>query len=812
MSSEDFIAHIRTSDGAEQRLVDHLKEVQALAEEIGQKIGLPHVTGLAGMLHDMGKFSQAFQGYIREAAANPANPPKRGSVDHSTAGGKFLLKHFHLGGTVAFILTESVANAIFTHHGQLIDMVDIEGQSPFVKRWEVEKDISFLQVEQHFLQYMYDLDYMHAYVQKAVSELQIFFENRLKNVKTASEATSIMQKLTSYLTMYVFSALIDADRRNSCDFEKNEENLHYDSQVLWSAFEQRLNIELAEKQRSALPNAITRLREQMSKTCLEKATLSTGIYTLSMPTGGGKTLASLRFALRHAQLHQKKRIIFIVPFTTIIEQNAQEVRDVLQAEDFVLEHHSNVIEESEPREDLSFEEYQTARKLNAAKDDWDIPIVFTTMVQFLETFYSGRSRSIRRLHNLANSILIFDEIQAVPIHCVSLFNEALNFLKNTCQTTSILCTATQPSLQYVRHNIKLDGELMENLPSIVEAFQRTTIKPLLKDKGWSTEELYGFIEERLKTSNNILVILNTKRAVKDLFEQFHNGDIEVVHLSTGMCPAHRKQKLKDMREKLRKKEKFLCISTQLIEAGVDISFDCVIRSLSGLDSIAQAAGRCNRHGEVPLRDVYVINHAEESLNKLPTIKKGGECASYIMKDLQHNPTLFGGNLLSTASMTHYFKNFYQLFESKLNYPIPALQTTIYELLFRVDTDWNKDYLKGQGRQNPLAILASFRTAFSHFEVIDAKTQGILVPYGEGEELITQLTSREPITDYPLFLKKAQQYSVNVFKHEFEALKQNNQLIVVHFGSLTIYAAKDAAYDEQYGISTQGEAHLTDFIV
>lgn len=812
MTTLDIIAHIRSSDGAEQRLVDHLKEVQVLTERIGQKIGLSHVTGLAGMLHDMGKFSEAFQEYIREAFSNPNNPPKRGSVDHSTAGGKFLLEHFHQGGPVERILTECVANAIFTHHGQLLDMVDSEGQSPFVRRWTTEKDISFLQVKQDFLHHMYDLDYMQMYVHKAVDELQTYLNNRLKNAKTASEAAGIMQKLTSYLTMYIFSALIDADRRNSRDFEKQEECSNDDSSVLWSIFEQHLNNELVEKQRKALPNEITRLREHMSETCLEKAALPTGIYTLSMPTGGGKTLASLRFALRHAQLQQKERIIYIVPFTTIIEQNAQEVRDVLHAEDYVLEHHSNVIEESEHLEGLTFKEYQAARRLDAAKDDWDIPIVFTTMVQFLETFYSGKSRSARRLHNLANSILIFDEVQAVPTHCVSLFNEALNFLKNTCQTTSLLCTATQPALQYVRHNIKIDGELMDNLPSIVEAFQRTTLKPLLKNEGWCTDELYDFLKVKLTVNNNVLVILNTKKAVKDLFDHFIYDDIEAVHLSTGMCPAHRKQKIKEMREKLRKKEKIICISTQLIEAGVDISFDCVIRSLSGLDSIAQAAGRCNRHGEVALRDVYVINHAEESLSKLPTIKKGGECANYIMKDLQHNSTLFGGNLLSTTSMIHYFKNFYKEFESKLNYPIPALQTSIYELLFRVDTDWNKNYLKGQGRQNPLAILTSFRTAFSHFEVIDAKTQGILVPYGEGEELITQLTSGESIRDYPLFLKKAQQYSVNVFKHEFEALKQNNQLIVVHFGSLAIYAAKDAAYDERYGISTQGEAQLTDFIV
>ncbi|WP_427110714.1 CRISPR-associated helicase Cas3' [Lysinibacillus xylanilyticus] len=806
---KDYIAHIRTSDGAEQLLVDHLKEVQYIAEEIGQKIGLKHVTGLAGMLHDMGKFSDAFQEYIREAVANPSNPPKRGSVDHSTAGGKFLMEHFQ---RVNPFLVECVANAIFSHHGQLLDMVDMDGLSPFVNRMTSEKNIYLSQVKQRFLQNVYDLSYMKNYIKKAAKELETYLESKLKNTKTNEEAANVIQKETSLITIFIFSALIDADRRNSRAFEEQEEIIPFDIQSLWKIFEEQLSKDLTEKQKKSIPNEITILRKQMSIDCFDKASLPTGIYTLSIPTGGGKTLSSLRFALRHAQIYQKERIIYIVPYTTIIEQNAQEVRGVLNAEDYVLEHHNNVIEDTEHNENLSYKEYQVARRLNMAKDNWDAPIIFTTMVQFLETFYSGKPRNMRRLHNLANSILIFDEVQSVPIHCVSLFNEVLNFMKNTCNTTSILCTATQPALQLVRNNIENDGELVKDLSKIIEAFKRTTITPILKNEGWNTDEIKEFIEESLLTRNNLLVILNTKRAVHDLYEQLKYANFDVVHLSTGMCPAHRKKKIEEMKLKLKKKEKFLCISTQLIEAGVDISFECVIRSLAGLDSIAQAAGRCNRNGEVKLQDVYIFNHAEESLSKLPTIKSGGECSHYIMKDLQDNPALFGGYLLSTEAMEHYFNHFYKMFDLMLNYPLPKHKTSIYELLFRVDTDENKAYIKGPGRQYPLATLASYKTAFSHFEVIDTKTHGVLVPYGEGENLISQLIGCEPIDDYQVFLKKAQQYSVNLFQHDFEALKKNNQLIVVQFGTFNIYVAKETAYDDQFGISVQGEAQLDDCII
>ncbi|MES7477481.1 helicase-related protein, partial [Cutibacterium acnes] len=266
--------------------------------------------------------------------------------------------------------------------------------------------------------------------------------------------------------------------------------------------------------------------------------------------------------------HHKQRIIYSIPFTTIIEQNAEEVRNVLSAEQYVLEHHSNVVSEEYESEvnEMSFNELQKLKSLKNAKDNWDAPIVFTTMVQFLNTFFDGASRNTRRLHNLANSIIIFDEVQTIPVHCISLFNAAINFLKQFCNTTVILCTATQPALEYVEKNISIDGELIDNLATITTAFKRTEIVPLLKKEGWKTDELADFVKRQLNQSGNVLVILNTKKVVKELFDSLNNEGVKVYHLSTSMCSNHRKVILEQIRNQLKCGEKIICLSTQLIEA------------------------------------------------------------------------------------------------------------------------------------------------------------------------------------------------------------------------------------------------------
>lgn len=808
----DFIAHIRANDGENQLLKIHLKEVQLLAEKIGEKLGIPHVTGLAGMLHDMGKYSNAFQEYLREAYNNPNNPPKRGSVNHSTAGGRFLMENYHFSlnpsSNITPILIECVSNAIYSHHGQLLDMVNPEGKSPFMDRLNSSKEIEFGVIYKKFFEEVMDESSFNKYVEQADKEFQNLFNKILSKVRDTSETIKMFTKAFAFLTKFIFSALIDADRTNSRQFDEQTTNYKYETEKLFQQFESNLQNSLKEKQMNSTPNEITKLRQQMSENCVEKASLPTGIYTLSIPTGGGKTLASLRFALKHAQIHNIERIIYSIPFTTIIEQNAEEVRTVLDAEQYVLEHHSNVVSKEYENEEncMTFEEYQQLRNLKNAKDNWDAPIVFTTMVQFLNTFFDGASRNTRRLHNLANSIIIFDEVQTIPVQCISLFNETLNFLKEFCNTTIILCTATQPALEYVEKNIVVDGELIDNLPTVAQAFKRTEIVPLLKTEGWKTEELAALVNDQLNQCGNVLVILNTKKVVKELFDYLNSEDIKIYHLSTSMCPAHRKIMLEEIRKQLKRGERIVCLSTQLIEAGVDISFNCVIRSLAGLDSIAQAAGRCNRHGEVELREVYVINHAGEKLSKLRTIEEGKKCTDFIIRDLIDHPDLFEGNLLSTSSMNHYFKMFFKAFESEVDYPIRELNTWIYEILLGTNGQFKKAY----PRKRDLNMFSSFKTAADYFEVIEGNTYSILVPYCEGKELINILTGIEKINDFTSFFKKAQQFSVNVFKYEFEALLNNRLIEIIDFGFTKIYIATDNAYDPEYGLSVSGEAKLKEY--
>ncbi|MGG2196389.1 CRISPR-associated helicase Cas3' [Paenibacillus sp.] len=799
----NYIAHIRESDKQIQSVKEHLLGVKDLAEAYGEKIGVKHIAGLAGMLHDLGKYTHEFRDYIIEATRNPDAPPKRGSVDHSTAGGKLLYQLFHTGNPSRFhwILAEVAGNAILSHHSYLHDFLNPDLESTYLNRVRDKPLNEFDRSMQCFFDHVISEAEFQQYVSKALVELEAY----LMTPFAGSDENKLM-----FLTKFIFSALIDADRTNTRLFEENKAGEPEQSRKeLFDVYYKKLMAKIHSYQvQNAAKTQINVLRREMSDQCDQFAEKPPGIYTLSIPTGGGKTLASLRYALKHASLHGKKHIIYVVPYTTIIEQNAEEVRKILMDDGHILEHHSNVIEDGNDDDENGDGLINTRQKLKLAKDNWDSPIIFTTMVQFLNVFYAKGSRNIRRLHNLSESVIIFDEVQKVPVSCVSLFNQALNFLKTYGHSSLILCTATQPALDFVEHKLAMnaDAEMIENLDRVIEAFKRVEIIDKATDETFNNNKLADFIAEKMDEVQSVLVILNTKTVVKRLYRQMEGSHVPIYHLSTSMCAAHRNHILEQVREHLEKHEKVICISTQLIEAGVDVSFDCVIRSLAGLDSIAQAAGRCNRHGEREIQQVYVIDHEEEKLDHLPEIKVGKKLSRRILVDLKQDQNHHGGNVLSAQAMDRYFKEFYMEFSSSLNYFIPKLKKDMTELLAsdRKHNSYNQAYTHHRNESLPLFIVNSYRTAAENFHVIDDHTTSVIVPYDdEGKDIIARLNGNESIEDLSRLLRKAQQYTINLFHYEREQLAQNGGLVSLLDGK--IFALKESAYNKEFGLDLDNDS-------
>lgn len=802
-----FIAHIREADGKIQTVEEHLLEVKALTEDYGEKLGIKHLTGLAGMLHDLGKYTEDFRTYIIEAVNNPESPPKRGSVDHSTAGGKLLFKLFHDKkiGLYTGLVAEIVGNAVISHHSYLQDFLNPDLESNYLKRVRDKEINEFEKSIKRFFQNVIDENSFIVYVEKAASEL----ENYLKKEPEKSNEQKIM-----FLTKFIFSALIDGDRTNTRLFEENKTyEIDKKNGDLFQTYYQRLLTKIEDFKKHENANTpINLLRNSLSDQCDSFAESKSGIYTLSIPTGGGKTLASFRYALKHVKVYSKRHIIYVVPFTTIIEQNAEEVRKILKDNANILEHHSNIIEDVNENDENQEGIMNAQQKLKLAKDNWDSPIIFTTMVQFLNVFYAKGSRNIRRLHNLSDSVLIFDEVQKVPIPCVSLFNEALNFLKEYGRSSIILCTATQPALDFVEHKLEIDtdGEIIENLEQVVDVFKRTEIIDMASDRTFDNEQLNELIIQKMAEIQSVLVILNTKTVVKNLYQKLIESglNIPIYHLSTSMCAAHRHRILDEVRQQLIKGNKIICVSTQLIEAGVDVSFQCVIRSLAGLDSIAQAAGRCNRHGEMGIQNVYIIDHEEENLSKLKEIQIGKQISKKILVDIKRDKRLYRGNLLSIEAMERYFQEFYSVFKSELDYFIPKLEKKMTELLTapKSKSSYHHAYYHKNGEKNlPLLIANSYLTAAEHFRVIDSPTTTVIVPYEDGKEIIAELSGNESINDLSKLLRKAQQYTVNLFSYEKEQLSNNDAL--VPFLDNKIIAVKEGAYSKEFGINIHNDSDL-----
>jgi len=818
---DDLIAHVR-KDGEEQRLVTHLAEASQLAERFAAKVDLPEIGKIMGLLHDFGKASKEFQEYLRSATGriNPDEDEfvdyeaKKGKIDHSTAGAQLIFEKLKDRGQEGKILAQFLALAIASHHSGLIDCLKPDGSNDFERRMSKDKDLTHLTEARGKL----------PNIEKQLGEIlaqpiEKKFVEKLKEIKEPNDSAQTLPFKHGLLARFLLSCVLEADRLNTADFEhpENEAVRSYGQYVPWDVLIERLEARYAEyaQKTAEMPpgraREVNEIRAQVAQACLEAAEKPKGIYQLTVPTGGGKTEASLRFALHHARAHGMDRIFYIVPYITIIDQNADKVRDILEKTDergeVVLEHHSNFV----PSDD-------TRKRHNLLAENWDAPIVFTTQVQFLEALFGYGTRDARRMHQLANSVIIFDEVQTIPIRITHMFTTALRFLTHDCGASVVLCTATQPPFDktgnpYRELNIPQENHIIKNEPELFQRLKRVEVHDERKPGGLTNAEIADRAAKALQEKGSVLIVVNTRPSAKALYEAIKERQLgaAVYHLSTNMCPAHRMDKLDEIRDKLKKKESVICVSTQLIEAGVDIDFGAVIRALAGLDSIAQSAGRCNRHGmREDGGDVWVVNVREENLSPLPDIQLGRNEADTILNFYKRDPAKYDEDALGLKTLEKYYVSYFKRREDELNYPVGPNDIDHDDNLFNLLAR-NVHAYKGQVDERSLK--QSFMTASKIFRVIDSPTIGVIVPYGEGREIITALCGDIEIWQKRELLKRAQRYSVQLYlgrNGEFVILQQKGAIHAIRKDkdekNEEIYYLVPQHYNAEFGWSKEPEGN------
>lgn len=811
---EKPIAHVRKKDKDcedPQYLWTHLTEASLLAKQFAGKIGLEKSGEILGLLHDLGKASQEFQNYIRSAVGiiDPDEDgftdvaAKKGKVDHSSAGAQVIYKHFWDRGGEERITAQVLALAIASHHSGLIDCLLPSGEDNFTRR--VQK----LEVSTHVSEALSNLEEQERLaIEKLLTDEALVPQliGKLKSLKEENEHSDTLAFKYGLLIRYLFSCVIDADRLNTADFEfpGNSRIRNYGKHHPWETLVERLDAKLKTFENKAEKNEVDELRTQVSQACLDFSSKPKGIYQLKVPTGGGKTLASLRFALNHAKEYDMDRVFYVIPYTSIIDQNADEVRKILEDRDengqlldrVVLEHHSNLTPEEE------------TKRQNLLAENWDAPVVFTTQVQFLETLFGSGTRGARRMHQLANSVIIFDEIQTIPVRCVHMFNLAIRFLVNNCGATVVLCTATQPLLEKVQppeRALPVGQRIIQNESELFEKLKRVEAFDGRKVGGWTDEEVAERVEAELQEKGSVLVIVNTKRSASSLYQVIIGKKLEGVylcHLSTNMCPAHRLDVLNVVREKLEKKQPVICVSTQLIEAGVDVDFGSVIRYLAGLDSIIQAAGRCNRHGRRTSGNVWIVNPQDESIDKLKEIQIGAEKAKRILSDYNDHPEMFGNDRLGLAAVETYYRYYFHERQSEMTYPVNkdslvGRADDLFNLLAQNQISVSSNQRIAQAA-SVIPFKQSFQTASKAFRVIDSPTRGVVVPYGKpGEEIIAELCRAYEIEKQYKLIKRAQRYSVNLLPHELKKMADKGAIREVQEESGILYLDSQY-YSDQFG--------------
>jgi CRISPR-associated endonuclease/helicase Cas3 len=822
MAGTGFIAHPGFDGNTDQSVAEHLLGVAELSRRAAAKVGMGEAGELLGLLHDFGKYSARFQSYLRSASGQ-INPDEdgyvnadelKGKIDHSSAGAQFVWRALSKRDQKARLVGQMLALCVASHHSGLIDCVnpkDEDGsQCSFERRMSKAEENTYLSEATANA----DRD-IRARIEHIVKDDRVVREvcEHLSGI-VASDVKSFGGRAQNVTTSfqfglavkYLFSCLIDADRVDTADFERQRAARHrqHGSYLSWGTLIERLESKLKEFDSS---NPVAAARHEVSEACAARAVGATGLYTLTVPTGGGKTLASLRFAMRHAEIHGLDRIVYVLPYTSIIDQNAAVVRSILELPDkdafgsVVLEHHSNLTPD------------RNLWRANILSENWDSPVVYTTSVQLLDTLFGGGTRAVRRFHQLARAVLVFDEIQTLPVRCVHLFCNAVNYLVEQCKSTVLLCTATQPLLGELKNrangvlNIDSSCEIIPDVAKLFAALKRVEVIDQRKAGGWTAEEIAALATTEAGRSGGCLVIVNTKRAARAVYEACRNGDLLCYHLSTSMCPVHRMKVLALVKSFLGKKP-VICVSTQLIEAGVDIDFGSVVRVVAGMDSIAQAAGRCNRNGYRPIGFTHVVNVNWEPISSLPDIKVGAADAQRVLDEFRRDPHTLGGDLLSPIVMRRYFEYYFHNRADIMTYPIKAEKLGREDTLLKL---LSTNELSQGSPDVPTDLRHAFMTAGKLFQAIDAPTRGVIVPYGaEGREVISNLSAAFELPVQVELLRKAQRFTVNLFPHAMERLQEAGAIREVQ-EETGVLALDERFYSEEFGVSDEAVVGLDTYI-
>ena len=774
-----YPAHIR-GDKNVQACREHCVNVGELAEMHLQSIGLGQTGYLAGLLHDCGKFTDTFAEYLQRAANGER--VRRGSVIHSFAAVSFLLENYHDtpddNDGIKSLTSEILACADGSHHG-LFDCIDADSNSGFDYRLAKQREYD-LQAVKHFFEECMEKDEIDGLFEKAVREVKGQVALLRSLCRTENRKGKDLQFLLSLMTRMITSAVVDADRRDTAAFMRNEPNImQLRACMPWQECLTQLTVYLDTFPRKT---DIQKARRSLSDLCAGASVKPTGIYTLNLPTGGGKTLSALRFALFHASKYDKERIFYISPLLSILDQNADVIRRALGHEEWILEHHSDIINEGKTEGELEQYEFLT--------ETWDSPIVITTLVQFLNTLFSAKMSSVRRFHALKNSIVIIDEVQTVPGNMLTLFNLALAYLSAACNTTFILCSATQPEFGRIPYPIERK-ELLDR--AVVSCYEPVFRRNIIIDKGHCRlEGTTQHIAELLTSHRSVLVVCNKKSESSMLFSLLQEQNVKTFHLSAGMCMAHRKEVLSHIRKSLETQEKIVCVSTQVIEAGVDISFDAVIRLSAGMDSIVQSAGRCNRNGESKaLSPVWIVKCDDENLSRLQEIGDARAATEALLDAYKRTPEQFSEDLSSDQAIRFYYEKLYAG-KARGFFDYTVSGDSIYSML-------SDNCQRRNSAMYPYLMAQAFRSAGEAFQVFDTDQKTVIVPWQRGKDIIEKLWL-ETNGDLKDLLERAKPYTVSVYEYQFRKLQDSGAIQLLYDGVVAVLS--DGYYDENTGIKEE----------